>query len=774
MNTSDKSTPLGTITNILTKTIPNDKSCDENGALSPSLQNVTQLKNWITKMEKENKEKSNSAWKKPASIRCKATRIKRSNGRVHEIREKINERKLIPRSTNGVVRTPAPASRTVKIPVNKVQQMRQILLDFKNTQAKQSEMIHMSSKKRAKIEERLNRVQDIQKWLNEMEHQSRKATERNDASVPKTKELNLPLNRVNEMKNWLIEFEKQNKEHSKRFTGKTSSFGSRHFGADMPTNTQTQRSDVGSTEGDHLVDNVSNKAAYTPSKTVVAELAQLLVDFEKRNKEHYERSQRKSVRPDSLDLGNSDLKLKQLEEPEAEKEPEAETEDESTFDPFLICNIADSGDDIELETEEEKDDETETHEEIDRIKKESQGTDFVVLNTSMLDKDNNKVDTNTSMIPALNILEQSQWDDDYDDLMKVDINIEPVQSAESWENESFGYSNGNESQTPSAEEEEVGEETESTSTCEDQEISDGSLAPHNDSTLDENEETSIELTTNGGHSTEESLHNDELTERIEETDNEQLLGEAIDVLSTSHSGSRFSSSHLMNTSDTDIELNQIEKESRAYCHSSDKVERNNAYDNEVQSGVSRKGFGCVYKSLFRVFVPKKKSTDQTFDEERRVNLTLKVNKFQDNAKGNDEQSHVSHTHHEDAHEEAVGNLNDSGDNTELSFAAGYLPNNYTKSAKLEEPHDFARAMLLDRATNTFNPNCESPVSLASAFRRSMSPTSSSCAGSEISGVHLMINDNHANTNVSQHVGWLQGHFHSPKAAAQIKRRDNMY
>lgn len=203
--------PLGTITNIQTNVVKNNSEEAQKEALSPSLQNVSQLKSWITKMEKENKQKSNSAWKKPASLQSKVTRTKQTSGRVHQMREKIVERKHIPRGTSQVVKTPAPSSRNVKIPMNKVQQMKQILLDYKNNQAKQSEQIHMSSKKRAKIAERLNRVQDIQKWLNEMEVQSRKTAVRNGASVPKTKELNLPMNRVSEMKNWLIEFEKQNK-----------------------------------------------------------------------------------------------------------------------------------------------------------------------------------------------------------------------------------------------------------------------------------------------------------------------------------------------------------------------------------------------------------------------------------------------------------------------------------------------------------------------------------------------------------------------------------
>lgn len=176
-----------------------------------------------------------------------------------------------------------------------------------------------------------------------------------------------------------------------------------------------------------------------------------------------------------------------------------------------------------------------------------------------------------------------------------------------------------------------------------------------------------------------------------------------------------------------------------------------------------KGLGCVYKSLFRIFVPKKK-----------VRLTKGKNTTENGIEliqpgGRGEREILIQT---GGRGDAEVNKTVNGANTcqetetqnpspefQSMHNDGYLPNLYTASE--DEPQDFAREMLLGRACQ-FDPSCESPMSLASAFRRSMSPTSSDCAGSELSYVQALVNAHQTkNTNVAQHVGWLQEHFHSP-------------
>ena len=790
-----RSAPLGTKTNIQTNVMNNNSEVPQKEALSPSLQNVSQLKSWITKMEKENKEKSKSAWKKPPSLQSKVARTKQTSGRVHQMREKIVERKHIPKGASHVVKTPAPSTRNVKIPMNKVQQMRQILLDYQNNQAKQSEQIHMSSKKRAKIAERLNRVQDIQKWLNKMEVQNRKAAARNDASVPKTKEFNLPMNRVSEMKNWLIEFEKQNKEHCNRFSTKSTNLSAYQYGGYVPTNHTLPIDSAGLKNNQGQVDTNARMTIETPSKTAVSELAQFLVDFEKKNKEHYERSQRKGNKHGSHNL---------QQDGSDEEDEETDNVNVSIFDEFLIDNNEGSIEDdtveeeaVEEDTVEEDTIEDDTVEDdtveddtvedetavvaiaVDECAKDehSEGSleikhqvanshdDHVVLNTSILDSQNDKREMNISMMPIMNDLEQSQWDEDYDDLMKVDINIEPVKSTESWEDESFGYSNESEEED-TLNENPKEDETEGVEVHgmkhDAREEEDVSISGQYENKIQQCTNESPTSIDSSIQSSPDSVKDTDLKETFDNHDGDELLGE--DFLSTSYAGARFSTSFS----------NPNEKNSCAQNEDSIRlIERIETIDNsneiirssqrkaddEIKCRVNTKGFGCVYKSLFRVFAPKKRSTENRLSaEEEGVELVVKETEPKKEENYGD--SLIIKCNQD-------GTLDVSIDNHQTE---GYLPNTYT-SGSTDEPQDFAREILLGRVPHQFDPNCESPMSLASAFRRSMSPTSSSCAGSELSGVHAMISGGHNTTNVAQHVGWLQGHFHSPKAA-RIERKNN--
>jgi len=162
----------------------------------------------------------------------------------------------------------------------------------------------------------------------------------------------------------------------------------------------------------------------------------------------------------------------------------------------------------------------------------------------------------------------------------------------------------------------------------------------------------------------------------------------------------------------------------------------------------------VYKSIFKIF----KKKDSLMREESNYLLSTRG-----------EQISPADVQKENV-EKCSSLPNHLRSTPDVREQAGYLPDAY--NSRDDEPQDFAREMVLSHGRCCqFDPSSESPVSLASAFRRTMSPTASSCAGSDLSGVQALINVNH--TNVAQHVGWLQGHFQSPKAVDKTKSNEGM-
>lgn len=83
----------------------------EDTVLSPSLQNVSQLKDWITKMEKENNEKARTQWTRPKNLHMsgettKINKPRKQSEKVQQIKEQIK-----------IISTPArKKSRNVAIP----------------------------------------------------------------------------------------------------------------------------------------------------------------------------------------------------------------------------------------------------------------------------------------------------------------------------------------------------------------------------------------------------------------------------------------------------------------------------------------------------------------------------------------------------------------------------------------------------------------------------------------------------------------------------------
>jgi hypothetical protein len=272
---------------------------------------------------------------------------------------------------------PSPSiNRTVSIPMNKVNEMKKYLqLDLETTNRMKD--VQMSSKKRAKIEERLNQVADIQDWLSTLERkQNRDGNQRGNNSK---KELLLPANRVKEMKSWLIDFEQQRKAHADFYDT-----GSK----DMKDSGRSHIPRIGfryqpfeareKTEGD-----LSRAEVDTSELPHVSELKQVLIDFEAKNKAHYDKHNTR---------------------PSFEYKAWRNSHGKAT---------------------------------------ESEADSIMVTNTSFLDNEEQvdstaQKDLNMSMMPAVGSEDFNDWDDEdeledlSDDSSYTEMNVEPVESGENW------------------------------------------------------------------------------------------------------------------------------------------------------------------------------------------------------------------------------------------------------------------------------------------------------------------------------------------------------
>lgn len=313
--------PLGTITNIQDRgfgqeqsnTIKAPKQSLEGVAVSTSsVASVSQLKKWLVDVEKRNRTRSTAKPPRPESSNVSFTesspaeeasstvfspeKVPCQNGfyssaslseKVVDIHKKMTARNI-----------PVTPDRCVNIPLNKVTEMKKILMDFeKNNSNKKT--ANLSSKKRAVIKARLNKVADIRQWLNDMEASpSKKLMNRQQ------KGLDLPMNRVREMKNWLIEFEKQNKDHSKRFQKREVIQSSSCDGHARPVilNNRSSIQIDPMNNDDELSKITDTDWIETSSSGPVSELTSWLVDFERKNKEHFERSLKKSLLPGNKSL----------------------------------------------------------------------------------------------------------------------------------------------------------------------------------------------------------------------------------------------------------------------------------------------------------------------------------------------------------------------------------------------------------------------------------------------------------------------------------------
>lgn len=807
--------PLSTITNQ-TKSSKLPTSRAKKVKSPPIPGNVSHLKQWLVNVEKQNKNR-HSVDSRATSVASaqshatrnnntqKAPRPKRSvakNPKVQEIQEKISN-------------TPSKKTitRNVNIPLNKVKEMRTFLQEYKvKAQQERKSMAQLSSKKRAIIEERLNRVADIQKWLNHTESQQ-DGVSRSSAGTAATlsrreEALKLPMNRVQEMKDWLVDFERQNREHA-------SKFQSRDTGEYVPV-TRSRVSDfsMASTA-------VENKSVnHLGSVAGVSNLSKWLVDFEHSNKDHYERSQRKEPVADRSDMRDT------------------------TF-----VDIAASG------TEEGS----------------------LVENTEILDQKSPHKDVNISMMPTVNDDDVandddvSDWEDDYDALKKVDITIEPVQSNDTWENETIGDAYDDTEEDTSLEQEEEcssdynegegddsydnygrdgdmsydnyegkaeGEEEQESYEDEEKEGVDNQIVDEScleGLKFEQNEVRDDENTTQEGIDNRVFNENESGTESLcDETEddffafrntfNQQTTFEDkesvldCDVSRTDADvngallGEDILSSSVFAPAFNDVSVVVHDGKPTINEETNDLEETRNM--NPTLSKENKKSFGYKFKSLFskascmRVdcveftntlhkessinsvlqpnneldVAPKK----QDYNEEAVKQLTAPFEISINTQEGNEgHQSQLvkqltefsvdnSHEFHVNESQSETLTRQESRRSSIMQYSPdskSYLPCNYGNTEMHDS--DFAREMVLGKSLSSV---AESPMSLASAFMRACSPTSSHASTLneflDTNNQSIVLSGQTPSKNVSQHVGWLKDVFGSPMAADQSKKNSH--
>jgi len=152
--------------------------------------------------------------------------VSNSTGRVSHLKEWLMDFENQQKSRSVMLKQPLPFTPTkadtiarqdiVKIPINKVRKMKEVLLEFERNNRSHHD-IHATSNERTLIEERMNTVMGVRNWLNDMEAKQNQTPEKN----PRSKiELDMPMSKVTPLRVWLQEIERQNRENAERFKTK--------------------------------------------------------------------------------------------------------------------------------------------------------------------------------------------------------------------------------------------------------------------------------------------------------------------------------------------------------------------------------------------------------------------------------------------------------------------------------------------------------------------------------------------------------------------------
>jgi len=165
----------------------------------------------------------------------------------------------------------------VSIPMNKVEQMRNMICDVESQTQMKINMAHLSSKERAKINERMNKVADVQNWLNEMEKRHRTVQKK----IPKGRNEDLQsVTREISANSWLLNNQEQNcikPDKSKVEISRNSQLGGNN---DNPLQ-------------DKVVAPMTSNDIDAP---VVSDLKRWVENMERKNNQNYEQGHTKRTR----------------------------------------------------------------------------------------------------------------------------------------------------------------------------------------------------------------------------------------------------------------------------------------------------------------------------------------------------------------------------------------------------------------------------------------------------------------------------------------------
>jgi hypothetical protein len=631
---------------------------------------------------------------------------------VQEMQKKVSEK----------ITTPSRAPRsagTINIPMNKVTELKKMLNESKMKEMQRLKHAQLNAKKRAEISERVNTVRDLLKGLNGAVH--------HNGCVVKTskgEELNLPRDRVSAMKAWLKEFEKTNKEHANMWNT-AAIHGQGKARSHVPrTGSWNQSNNVHEHRQDDNEDTIPVAEAFADGKNV-NELTEWLDDFDNEAK---------------------DLQFKKT----------------SSIDSY--------------ENKEEEED---------------QCDGAWIEDTSILKRgQDERQELNMSMMPATGtsfngedvLDEESDWEDDYKDLMMA-VDIEQINSKESWDKESvisprdFAETatceiqdkakthqvvtmvddQDGEDESVSVEEEDIHPEFEQnhavsianepeSNYVEADKSYDSNLQPEEeDNVLRFNCYDSMSRISFDGHPVEEKLQHTASKNDMSKINSslgniDELAGEGI----LEKSGNDVSASFYVNRF---ADNSMIVNGAAGNPPPSQKLDHRQLNRNKKNRiGMFFSSLNCMKNAKTSRAAAEYTSSYEEVDHVKRVAHFPSSNS--NNNSSNSNNNNKYYTTQEE--EEEVYKAEDSHN--------AYLPALYT-TENHNIPQDIAREMALQAKGKSHHMGVpQSPAgSLASAFRRQMSPDSSCVSGFTDVEACVMSRNN----DIGEHVRHLQGLFRSP-------------
>ena len=676
-----------------------------------------------------------------------------------QVKEKIATPAKAPRSVNA---------NTINIPMNKVNELKKKLNDSKAQELKKLESAQMNAKKRAEIKERVNTVQGLLKGLNDGTLIASASVNKNKARSTPAKELNLPRARVSEMKSWLKEFEKDNKAHADKWN--TPGFSSAGKGGAYIPKTGT-RNDTFS--GANSNSNAGPFADHTNTQNVeygqsegkrVSELTEWLVGFGQGNKAHFQNGFAKADTPGRRFPRSKGTSL---------------VVDQDAFD-------------VHVQEEEQADEQEQEQEQVFEEVKNSEEAQ-PVENISMLEQaESDNTNLNISMMPgapnATNVYEDDgckDWEDEYQDLMMT-VDIQQVESADSWDKESIV--------SPRDFIEEEGEATLAQDAMdfhqkeEEQSVDTTNSGGEDEESIDEVEE-SIDEVEESIDEVEESI--DEVEGILNETMDEDIAKETIDqdisVASSTQSSQieEASEQEIELTFDCDDTISRMSFEGQPVEHvsaadfahktnqevSSAEMEDdstslegeyilNKTTDPIVSTSVFGHGLSdSIAQPNAMVQKKKKKSGLRKFMSSLNCLKINKASKAAEMFANTAEETKKPSYDQKKASSKSLF-LSPDSHQDEDDVQNSYLPNTYNND-------NFAREMIIRKNNRMLGPVAESPVSLASAYRRQLSPDSSCVSGFTDVDACVMMKKH----DIGQHVKHLQGLYDSPVTDTKAQRGD---